>query len=126
MATMGVAQARVRRGLLKSSKGRYRNRRPDRCVSRCKRAAFATAIRSTKEGLFPGIQYPRVPGHEVPGVIDAVGAGAAGWEPGQRVGVGWNGGYCGHCVDPPDGSSVQTLSALHGRNSSSFVPFSVH
>ena len=51
----------------------------------------------TKEGLFPGIQYPRVPGHEVAGVIDAVGPGVAGWEPGQRVGVGWNGGYCGYC-----------------------------
>src|SRR5437588_1278141 len=51
----------------------------------------------TKEGLFPGIQYPRVPGHEVAGVIDAVGPGAPGWEPGQRVGVGWNGGYCGYC-----------------------------
>jgi len=51
----------------------------------------------TKEGSFPGIQYPRVPGHEVAGVIDAVGAGVAGWEPGQRVGVGWNGGYCGYC-----------------------------
>jgi D-arabinose 1-dehydrogenase-like Zn-dependent alcohol dehydrogenase len=53
----------------------------------------------TKEGAFPGIQYPRVPGHEVAGVIDAVGPGAPGWEPGQRVGVGWNGGYCGYC-DP--------------------------
>ncbi len=53
----------------------------------------------TKEGAFPGIQYPRVPGHEVAGVIDAVGPGAAGWEAGQRVGVGWNGGYCGYC-DP--------------------------
>ena len=52
-----------------------------------------------KEGLFPGISYPRVPGHEVAGVIDAVGAGVAQWKPGQRVGVGWNGGYCGHC-DP--------------------------
>jgi D-arabinose 1-dehydrogenase-like Zn-dependent alcohol dehydrogenase len=51
----------------------------------------------TKEGVFPGIQYPRVPGHEVAGVIDAVGPGVAGWEPGQRVGVGWNGGYCGYC-----------------------------
>src|SRR5438105_15576102 len=51
----------------------------------------------TKEGGFPGLQYPRVPGHEVAGVIDAVGAGVAGWQPGQRVGVGWNGGYCGHC-----------------------------
>jgi D-arabinose 1-dehydrogenase-like Zn-dependent alcohol dehydrogenase len=51
----------------------------------------------TKEGTWPGIQYPRVPGHEVAGVIDAVGAGVPGWKPGQRVGVGWNGGYCGHC-----------------------------
>src|SRR5271154_5641750 len=51
----------------------------------------------TKEGHYPGIQYPRVPGHEVAGVIDGVGAGVAGWKVGQRVGVGWNGGYCGHC-----------------------------
>lgn len=51
----------------------------------------------TKEGTYPGIQYPRVPGHEVVGVIDAVGAGVVAWQPGQRVGVGWNGGYCGHC-----------------------------
>src|SRR5438270_13669961 len=53
-----------------------------------------------KEGAFPGIQYPRVPGHEVAGVIDAVGPGVAGWAPGQRVGVGWHGGYdgtCDHC-----------------------------
>jgi D-arabinose 1-dehydrogenase-like Zn-dependent alcohol dehydrogenase len=53
----------------------------------------------TKEGAIPGIQYPRVPGHEVAGVIDAVGPGVAGWAAGQRVGVGWNGGYCGWC-DP--------------------------
>jgi len=52
-----------------------------------------------KEGTFPGLQYPRVPGHEVAGVIDEVGPGVSGWEPGQKVGVGWNGGYCGYC-DP--------------------------
>jgi D-arabinose 1-dehydrogenase-like Zn-dependent alcohol dehydrogenase len=51
----------------------------------------------TKQGLFPGIQYPRVPGHEVAGVIDAIGPGVVGWTPGQRVGVGWHGGHCGHC-----------------------------
>lgn len=51
----------------------------------------------TKEGLWPGLQYPRVPGHEIAGVIAAVGAGAEGWEPGQRVGVGWHGGHCGRC-----------------------------
>jgi len=53
----------------------------------------------TKEGLFPNIQYPRVPGHEVVGTIDAVGAGVTRWQPGQAVGVGWHGGYCGQC-DP--------------------------
>jgi D-arabinose 1-dehydrogenase-like Zn-dependent alcohol dehydrogenase len=51
----------------------------------------------TKEGLWPGIQYPRVPGHEVAGVIDAVGPGVVGWKTGQRVGVGWHGGHCGYC-----------------------------
>jgi D-arabinose 1-dehydrogenase-like Zn-dependent alcohol dehydrogenase len=51
----------------------------------------------TKEGTRPGIQYPRVPGHEVAGIIDAVGAGVAGWTSGQRAGVGWHGGHCGRC-----------------------------
>jgi D-arabinose 1-dehydrogenase-like Zn-dependent alcohol dehydrogenase len=51
----------------------------------------------TKEGSFPGIQYPRVPGHEVAGIIDAVGSGVVGWKAGQRVGVGWHGGHCGYC-----------------------------
>src|SRR5215208_4554000 len=50
-----------------------------------------------KEGLFPGIQYPRVPGHEVAGIIDAVGEGVTEWKAGQRVGVGRHGGQCGHC-----------------------------
>ena len=51
-----------------------------------------------KEGLWPGIQYPRVPGHEVAGRIDAVGSGVTGWEKGRRVGVGWHGGHCFQCV----------------------------
>ncbi len=51
----------------------------------------------TKEGIWPGIHYPRVPGHEIAGIVDAVGEGVAGWTQGQRVGVGWHGGHCGHC-----------------------------
>src|ERR1700679_4142382 len=51
----------------------------------------------TVTGAFPGIQYPRVPGHEVVGVIDAVGADVPDWKQGMRVGVGWHGGHCGHC-----------------------------
>ncbi|SRR6266542_3764310 len=50
-----------------------------------------------KEGHWPGLTYPRVPGHEVVGLVDAVGAGVAPWKPGQRVGVGWHGGHCGYC-----------------------------
>src|SRR5205823_3564975 len=50
-----------------------------------------------KEGLWPGIEYPRVPGHEVIGVVDAVGEGVKPWKSGQRVGVGWHGGNCGYC-----------------------------
>ena len=51
----------------------------------------------TKQGLFPNIQYPRVPGHEVIGSVDAIGSGVAGWSASQRVGVGWHGGNCGYC-----------------------------
>jgi D-arabinose 1-dehydrogenase-like Zn-dependent alcohol dehydrogenase len=50
-----------------------------------------------KEGHWPGLQYPRVPGHEVIGVIDVVGSGVEGWKLGQHVGVGWHGGNCGYC-----------------------------
>jgi D-arabinose 1-dehydrogenase-like Zn-dependent alcohol dehydrogenase len=50
-----------------------------------------------KEGGYPGVSYPLVAGHEIAGVIEAVGEGVQGWELGQRVGVGWFGGNCGYC-----------------------------
>ncbi len=52
-----------------------------------------------KEGLWPGLPYPSVPGHEITGRVDAVGEGVSNWKPGQRVGVGWHGGHCFVC-DP--------------------------
>ena len=52
-----------------------------------------------KQSGFPGLQYPRVPGHEIAGRIDAVGDDVTQWKPGQRVGVGWHGGHCFVC-DP--------------------------
>jgi D-arabinose 1-dehydrogenase-like Zn-dependent alcohol dehydrogenase len=52
----------------------------------------------TKEGAWPGIQYPRAPGHEVAGVVDKLGAGVSEWKKGQRVGVGWHGGHDGTCL----------------------------
>lgn len=51
----------------------------------------------TKEGSWPGIVYPRSPGHEIAGVIDAVGEGTDPWKVGDRVGMGWHGGHCGRC-----------------------------
>jgi D-arabinose 1-dehydrogenase-like Zn-dependent alcohol dehydrogenase len=70
----------------------------------------------TKEGLFPGIQYPRVPGHEVVGILDAVGQGVARWKPGQRVGVGWHGGHCGYCDSCSRGDffACQTSTLVSG------------
>jgi D-arabinose 1-dehydrogenase-like Zn-dependent alcohol dehydrogenase len=52
----------------------------------------------TKEGQWPGIEYPRVPGHEVAGIIDELGTGVSEWKKGQRVGIGWHGGHDGTCL----------------------------
>ncbi len=52
----------------------------------------------TKFNLFPGIQYPRVPGHEIAGVVDAVGSDVPLFKPGRRVGLGWHGGHCNYCI----------------------------
>jgi D-arabinose 1-dehydrogenase-like Zn-dependent alcohol dehydrogenase len=70
-----------------------------------------------KEGHWPGIQYPRVPGHEIAGHIDAVGADVTKWKPGQRVGVGWHGGHCFTCEPCRRGDFIncqnQKITALH-------------
>ncbi len=63
-----------------------------------------------KDGIWPGLQFPRVPGHEVAGHIDAVGSGVAGWKSGQRVGVGWHGGHCFHCVQCRRGDFAMCLN----------------
>lgn len=64
-----------------------------------------------KEGMVPGIPYPRIPGHEVAGTIDAVGAGVKGWETGRRVGVGWHGGHCFECPSCRRGDFVTCANA---------------
>jgi D-arabinose 1-dehydrogenase-like Zn-dependent alcohol dehydrogenase len=65
----------------------------------------------TKDGLFPGIQYPRVPGHEVAGIVDKTGKDVAEWKEGHRVAVGWHGGHCGHCDSCRRGDFVTCVSA---------------
>jgi D-arabinose 1-dehydrogenase-like Zn-dependent alcohol dehydrogenase len=66
----------------------------------------------TKEGLFPGISYPRVPGHEVAGTIDQLGAGVKDWSKGDRVGVGWHGGQDGICLSCRRGDFVNCANGL--------------
>ena len=66
----------------------------------------------TKEGHFPGVTYPRVPGHEVAGVIDAVGSEVPRWRVGQYVGVGWLGSYCGYCDSCRRGSFITCANQL--------------
>ena len=70
----------------------------------------------TKEGTFPGVQYPRIPGHEIVGVLDAVGSGVEAWKVGQRVGVGWHGGNCGYCGNCRRGDffACQTMTRITG------------
>ncbi len=70
-----------------------------------------------KEGLWPGLTYPRVPGHEIAGRVDAVGADVAKWKVGQRVGVGWHGGHCFVCDPCRRGDFVlcenETITMIH-------------
>jgi len=70
-----------------------------------------------KEGLWPGLPYPRVPGHEIAGRIDAVGTDVTQWKPGQRVGVGWHGGHCFVCDPCRRGDfvlcQVEKITAIH-------------
>lgn len=65
----------------------------------------------TKEGGWPGLQYPRVPGHEVAGVIDEAGPGVTHWTKGQRVGVGWHGGQDGTCLACRRGDFINCASS---------------
>lgn len=71
----------------------------------------------TKDGLFPGIQYPRVPGHEVAGVIDEIGPGVSSWKKGQRVGVGWHAGHDFTCPACREGDFVncanEKIAGIH-------------
>jgi D-arabinose 1-dehydrogenase-like Zn-dependent alcohol dehydrogenase len=71
----------------------------------------------TKEGYWPGIQYPRIPGHEIAGRIDAIGPDVTLWKPGQRVGVGWHGGHCFECEPCRRGDFInckfQKITGIH-------------
>jgi alcohol dehydrogenase, propanol-preferring len=99
----------VKRPLVEPSAGRVRLR-----VEAC---GICHTDSVTMDGLIPGIAYPRVPGHEVVGRIDAVGEGVSGWKIGQRVGVGLLAGHCGVCTSCRRGDFVtcsnQPFSGVH-------------
>ena len=97
MATMRVAQVSRPKGPFEIVERRIPEPSAGSVRIKVQACGICHSDSLVKEGAYPGIQYPRVPGHEVAGVIDAVGPGVADWTPGQRAGVGWHGGYCGHC-----------------------------
>lgn len=71
----------------------------------------------TKEGLWPGLQFPRAPGHEIAGVIDAVAPDVPLFKPGRRAGLGWHGGHCNYCNPCRRGDFIlcenQPISGIH-------------
>jgi D-arabinose 1-dehydrogenase-like Zn-dependent alcohol dehydrogenase len=97
MATMRVAQVARPKGPFEIVERPVPEPGPGTVRIKVQACGICHSDSITKEGLFPNIPYPRVPGHEVAGLIDAVGSGVSGWQRGQKVGVGWNGGYCGTC-----------------------------
>jgi D-arabinose 1-dehydrogenase-like Zn-dependent alcohol dehydrogenase len=99
MARMRAAQVRAANGPFEVVEREVPEPRPGHVRVRVQASGICHSDALTKEGHWPGITYPRVPGHEVAGVVDAVGEGVAGLQAGERVGLGWHGGHCGHC-DP--------------------------
>jgi D-arabinose 1-dehydrogenase-like Zn-dependent alcohol dehydrogenase len=97
MANMRVAQVVGAKGNLEVVEREIPAPGPGAVRIRVEACGICHSDAFTKEGLWPGVQYPRVPGHEIAGIIDALGVGVAGWKVGQRVGVGWHGGHCGYC-----------------------------
>jgi D-arabinose 1-dehydrogenase-like Zn-dependent alcohol dehydrogenase len=97
MAKMRVVQVTRQNGPLEMVEREIPEPAPGSVRIRVEACGICHSDSFTKEGTWPGIQYPRVPGHEIAGIVDAVGSGVAGWRQSQRVGVGWHGGHCGYC-----------------------------
>ena len=97
MATMRAVQVLSPNGPFQMVERALPEPRPREVRIRVQACGLCHSDSLTKTGMWPGIQYPRVPGHEIAGILDAVGRDVPEWRPGQRVGVGWHGGHCGHC-----------------------------
>ncbi|MGZ3406623.1 MAG: alcohol dehydrogenase catalytic domain-containing protein [Polyangia bacterium] len=97
MAKMRAVQVSRREGALELVERDIPEPRPGTVRIKVEACGICHSDAAVIQGMLPGITYPRVPGHEVAGVIDALGSGVVGWSAGQRVGVGWHGGYDGVC-----------------------------
>jgi D-arabinose 1-dehydrogenase-like Zn-dependent alcohol dehydrogenase len=97
MASMRVVQVSEPGGPFELVQREVPTPGPGQALVRVQACGICHSDSYVKEGGFPGITYPAVPGHEIAGVIAALGEGVGGWEVGQRVGVGWFGGNCGYC-----------------------------
>lgn len=97
MAHMKVAQISTAGGDFELVDRNIPDPGPDQVRVKIEACGVCHSDAFVKDGGFPGLEYPRVPGHEVAGVIDAVGDDVDDWEPRQRVGVGWHGGHCFSC-----------------------------
>jgi alcohol dehydrogenase len=97
MATMRAMVVRKRGGPLEAEERDIPAPGHDETRIRVRACGVCHSDVLTVQGLIPSIQYPRVPGHEVIGIIDAIGEGVHGWKVGDRAGVGWFGGSCGYC-----------------------------
>ncbi|HEV7585698.1 MAG TPA: alcohol dehydrogenase catalytic domain-containing protein [Solirubrobacteraceae bacterium] len=97
MASMRVMQVSEPGGPLELVEREVPAPGPGEALVRVQACGICHSDSYVKEGGFPGVTYPAVPGHEIAGTVAALGEGARGWEVGQRVGVGWFGGNCGYC-----------------------------
>lgn len=97
MATMQAVQVSEADGPFESVEREVLTPGPNEVRIEVKACGICHSDAFVKEGTFPGLEYPQVPGHEVTGTVDAVGANVTEWTKGQRVGVGWHGGHCFTC-----------------------------
>jgi D-arabinose 1-dehydrogenase-like Zn-dependent alcohol dehydrogenase len=98
MAKMRVAQVRAGKAPFEIVECHVPDPGPGSVRVKVQASGICHSDSLTKEGIWPGIAYPRVPGHEVAGVVDSLGQGVADLKLGARVGLGWHGGHCGHCA----------------------------
>jgi len=117
MSTMQVAQISQAGGDFELVERNVPDPGPGQVRVRIEACGICHSDDLVKEGQFPGLAYPRVPGHEVAGVVEAVGDDVDHWEKGQRVGVGWHGGHCFACESCRRGDFVtcanQQICGVH-------------